>query len=174
MQRFITVLLMLILFSSGMAIGKTPPKTLSLNNVDNKAAVIMISKFLVLNGLEVTLDPKALNKGEMLVLKYNKQPIFMAPRLNNDKDRIDRLIFYQVFHIKKGVAGTSKIITWLMNMNARFNFATFAKTRGMVVVTSQMTFLNHLDIKEVNAFLKDLQLSLAQAMMVSSASKYLQ
>jgi len=174
MQRLIPVLLIFTLFLSIAAKGKTQSKTLLLSSADDKSAVVKIANFMVLNGLEVTLDPKALNKGGMLVVKYNNQPIFMAPRLHKEKDRIDRLVFYEVFHVKKGLLKSSKLITWLMKMNSQFNFATFAITKDMVVVTSQMTFLDRLDIHELKAFLKDLQLSLARAMMISTASDYLQ
>lgn len=173
MQKIIHILLISMFFLPVTAKGKTQAGTLFLGNADDKSAVVKIANFLVLNGLEVTLDPKALNKGGMLVLKYNKQPLFVAPRLNKNKDRIDRLVFYEVFHVKKGMADSPKLVSWIMNMNSKFNFATFAITKGMVVVTSQMTFLDRLDINELKAFLKDLQMSLARAMMVSSASKFL-
>ena len=171
MHRLVEVLLILTL---GLGAAAKTPSVITFKSGDDAKAGLMLAKFLKANGFKVETTPKALNKKGYIVVKYNGHVYFMTTRLSKDPTRIDRLLVYEMFQVKKEKAQTEEFKDWVLKLNNDYNIGSFSFTKDLFVITSQLTFLDRLSIEELKAFLKDFSESTAKALILSGGERYLQ
>ena len=169
MKKSLTILLLL---TASIVFAKTS-STLMLTTGDDKEAGKALSSFLKAHGMKVQTPPDTLKQKGYILLEYNDHIYFLSPKVMKDPTRIDRILIYEMFQIKKDKVSTNEFKDWVLKLNNEFNIGSFSFAKDVFVVTSQLTFLNVLSIEEVKAFLKDFSMGVTNALIMSGGDKYL-
>lgn len=125
--------------------------------------------FMKDNGFAVTRYSK-----ELMVLKYDGGTFLISPKVSTGG--LSRLIVTKIYTIEPEYRETLEIISYVLELNKKFNIATFSLSDDYedIHMQSSITFVDTLAAKEIRKFMEHFNLSVLSILIVMPESiKYL-
>lgn len=136
---------------------------------ENETATDQLYRFLKSHGYKVRRVSNTMIAYHNSGLKF-----LLAPKVFDDRTKIDRLVMYVGFSVKPEYQNSPEMQQKIMELNKDYNFACFYLEDTMFFAMTQMTFLDRFTLREFDAFVNSFREAFTYVIAAKNLPKYLQ
>lgn len=134
-------------------------KSLQLDGNENEAAAEALASFLDEHGFEVLLQ-----EGQLVGVRHDDSMFILSPKVSSEG--IDRIVVAKIFGVEDRYRHSDEVERLILKLNDDYNIGTFTlDDDGDLMYQSHVTFVDRIELAEIEAFLEFVDRSLMMAVL---------